>query len=97
MDGPQAVAADRRRAHPGIDIGTKSEVHRLISKLATDGVAVLVISSELPEVLRLADRVLVMREGRLAASLARENATEEAIVAAGTGPLTPDALSGAAA
>ncbi len=52
----------------GIDVGTKSEVHRLISSLAGDGVAVLVISSELPEVLTLADRVLVMREGRLVAA-----------------------------
>jgi rhamnose transport system ATP-binding protein len=69
----------------GIDIGTKAEVHRLLAALAGDGVAVLVISSELPEVLTLADRVLVMREGRLAATLTREEATEESIVAAGTG------------
>ena len=69
----------------GIDIGTKAEVHRLLSELAGEGVAVLVISSELPEVLTLADRVLVMREGRLVATLPREEATEEAIVAAGTG------------
>ena len=68
----------------GIDVGTKSEVHRLISSLARDGVAVLMISSELPEVLALADRVLVMREGRLAASFTRAEASEEAIVAAGT-------------
>jgi rhamnose transport system ATP-binding protein len=71
----------------GIDIGTKTEVHRLIAALAADGVAVLVISSELPEVLTLADRVLVMREGRLAASMPRAQATEEAIVAAGTAQL----------
>jgi rhamnose transport system ATP-binding protein len=69
----------------GIDVGTKAEVHRLLSALAGDGVAVLVISSELPEVLTLADRVLVVREGRIVATLAREEATEEAIVAAGTG------------
>ncbi len=68
----------------GIDVGTKSEVHRLISELAKSGVAVLAISSELPEVLTVADRVLVMREGRLAAELTREQATEEAIIAAGT-------------
>jgi rhamnose transport system ATP-binding protein len=69
----------------GIDVGTKSEVHRLISSLATDGVAVLVISSELPEVLAVADRILVMREGRLVSTIAREDATEERIIAAGTG------------
>jgi rhamnose transport system ATP-binding protein len=68
----------------GIDVSTKAEVHRLIAALAADGVAVLVISSELPEVLTLADRVLVMREGRLASAMPREEATEEAIVAAGT-------------
>jgi rhamnose transport system ATP-binding protein len=79
----------------GIDVGTKSEVHRLISSLAADGVAVLVISSELPEVLSVADRVLVMREGRLVASMPRKDASEEAIVAAGTGQRAPDAKIGA--
>jgi rhamnose transport system ATP-binding protein len=69
----------------GIDVGTKAEVHRLIGSLARDCVAVLVISSELPEVLSLADRILVMHEGRLAAELTHEGATEEAIVAAATG------------
>ena len=69
----------------GIDIGTKAEVHRLIASLARDGVAVLVISSELPEVLSLADRILVMHEGRLAVELTHDQATEEAIVAAATG------------
>ena len=49
----------------GIDVGTKSEVHRLLSELAQQGLAILMISSELPEVLGMADRVLVMREGRL--------------------------------
>ncbi len=75
----------------GIDVGTKSEVHRLISQLARDGVAVLVISSELPEVLTVADRVLVMREGQLVAGLTREQATEEAIIAAGTAAALPSA------
>jgi rhamnose transport system ATP-binding protein len=71
----------------GIDIGTKAEVHRLLEELAGQGVAVLVISSELPEVLRLADRILVMREGRLVAEFAHAEASEEAIVAAATGQL----------
>jgi len=69
----------------GIDISTKAEVHRLLEELAGQGVAVLVISSELPEVLRLANRVLVMREGRLVAELSHAEATEETIVAAATG------------
>jgi len=48
----------------GIDVGTKAQVHRLLSQLAADGVAVLMISSDLPEVLGMADRILVMHEGR---------------------------------
>jgi rhamnose transport system ATP-binding protein len=71
----------------GIDIGTKAEVHRLLEELAGEGVAVLVISSELPEVLRLANRILVMREGRLVVEFAHADASEEAIVAAATGQL----------
>jgi rhamnose transport system ATP-binding protein len=66
----------------GIDVGTKAEVHRLLSGLAADGIAVLMISSELPEILGMADRVLVMREGRLTAELSRAQATEESIMAA---------------
>jgi rhamnose transport system ATP-binding protein len=71
----------------GIDIGTKAEVHRLLEELAGQGIAVLVISSELPEVLRLANRILVMREGRLVAEFAHAEASEETIVAAATGQL----------
>ena len=69
----------------GIDVGTKAEVHRLMSALAADGVAVVMVSSELPEVLGMADRVLVMREGRLAAELPRAEATEESVMFAATG------------
>ena len=69
----------------GIDIGTKAEVHRLLDELASEGVAILMISSELPEVLRVADRILVMREGRLVAEFAHAHASEETIVAAATG------------
>jgi rhamnose transport system ATP-binding protein len=69
----------------GIDVGTKAEVHRLMSSLAAEGVAVLMVSSELPEVLGMADRVLVMREGRLVAELDRERATEESVMFAAMG------------
>ena len=69
----------------GIDVGTKAEVHRLLVDLAADGVAVLMISSELPEVLRLADRVLVVREGRLVDEIGHDEATEEAVVSAAAG------------
>ena len=69
----------------GIDVGTKAEVHRLMSELAGQGLAVLMISSELPEVLGMADRVLVMREGRLVREIARAEADEESVVRAATG------------
>jgi rhamnose transport system ATP-binding protein len=72
----------------GIDVGTKAEVHRLLSDLAARGVAVLMVSSDLPEVLGMADRVLVMREGRLVAELARADATDEAVMRAATGAVT---------
>jgi rhamnose transport system ATP-binding protein len=75
----------------GIDIATKAEVHRLLTDLAGDGVAILMISSELPEVLHVGDRVLVMREGRLAAEFSHEDATEESIMAAATGQLQEQA------
>ncbi|RAY16672.1 D-xylose ABC transporter ATP-binding protein [Actinomadura craniellae] len=69
----------------GIDVGTKSEVHRLLSELAGRNLAVLMISSDLPEVLGMADRVLVMHEGRLVAEIPRAEATEESVMAAATG------------
>jgi rhamnose transport system ATP-binding protein len=69
----------------GVDVGTKADVHRTISNLATHGLAILLISSELPEILGMADRVLVIREGRLVAELSREAATQEAIVQAAAG------------
>ena len=68
----------------GIDVGTKSEVHRLLSELAQQGIAILMISSELPEVLGMADRVLVMREGRLTGEFSRAQATPEAVMFAAT-------------
>jgi rhamnose transport system ATP-binding protein len=69
----------------GIDVGTKAEVHRLLSEQASTGMAVLMVSSELPEVLGMADRVLVMREGRLMATLPRAEASQERVMLAATG------------
>jgi rhamnose transport system ATP-binding protein len=69
----------------GIDIGTKAEVHRLISHLAGEGLAILLISSELPEILGMADRVLVMHEGRITGSFDRSEADQERIMYAATG------------
>lgn len=68
----------------GIDVGTKAEVHRLLSDLAGQGIAILMISSELPEVLGMADRVLVVCEGRLTADLPRSEATPESVMHAAT-------------
>jgi rhamnose transport system ATP-binding protein len=68
----------------GIDVGTKAEVHRLLSQLAGRGLAILMISSELPEVLGMADRVLVVREGRVTADIDRADATAESVMFAAT-------------
>jgi len=64
----------------GIDVGTKAAVHALMSKLASEGMAILMISSELPEILGMSDRVLVMREGHVTAQLTRAQATQEKIL-----------------
>jgi ABC-type sugar transport system ATPase subunit len=64
----------------GIDIGAKTDIYRLIDEMASAGVAVLLISSELPEILGLADRIVVMRQGRIAGALDHDQASEEAIL-----------------
>lgn len=69
----------------GIDVGAKAEVHRLMGELAAHGIAILMISSELPEILAMSDRVLVMREGRLVAELNRSRMSAERVMAAATG------------
>jgi ABC-type sugar transport system ATPase subunit len=67
----------------GIDVGTKAEIHRLMSELAVrQRMAILMISSELPEILGMSDRVLVMREGRIVAEFTRAEATQEKIASA---------------
>jgi rhamnose transport system ATP-binding protein len=68
----------------GIDVGTKAAVHALMSKLAAEGMAILMISSELPEILGMSDRVIVMREGRMTGSFSRAEATQEKIISAAT-------------
>lgn len=68
----------------GIDVGTKAEVHRLLSDLAGRGIAILMISSELPEILGMSDRVVVLCEGRVTARFDRQEATPEAVMHAAT-------------
>jgi len=69
----------------GVDIGAKKEIYDLMNQLAKEGVAILMISSELPEVLGMSDRIIVMHEGRVTAELSREEATQERIMHAATG------------
>ena len=72
----------------GVDIGAKAEIYRIISELAAKGVAVLVISSELPEVIGISDRILVMREGEIVGEVGGSSgtaATQENIMALATG------------
>ncbi|MGO7209122.1 ATP-binding cassette domain-containing protein, partial [Rhizobium ruizarguesonis] len=60
----------------GIDVGAKAEIHRLVTEMARDGVAVVMISSEMPEVLGMSDRIMVMHEGRVTGFLNRDEATQ---------------------
>jgi rhamnose transport system ATP-binding protein len=69
----------------GIDVGSKAEVHQMIDELAKDGLAIILISSDLPEVLAISDRILVMREGRQMAILSRDEATAEVVLTAAMG------------
>jgi ribose transport system ATP-binding protein len=69
----------------GIDVGAKAEVHALMSKLAQSGMGIIMISSELPEILGMSDRILVMHEGSVAAILDRAEATQELIIAYASG------------
>jgi|JFJP01.1.fsa_nt_gi ribose transport system ATP-binding protein len=71
----------------GIDVSSKAEIHNLMGELAAKGMAILMISSELPEILGVSDRILVMREGRLMAEFSRAEATQDRIMQAATGQL----------
>lgn len=69
----------------GVDVGAKADIHALIRELAAQGMAILMISSELPEILAVSDRILVMREGRITAELNRAEATQDRIMQAAIG------------
>jgi inositol transport system ATP-binding protein len=69
----------------GIDVGSKSEIHRLMSELAQQGLAIIMISSELPEILGMSDRVLVMHEGHATGEIERKEASQENIMILATG------------
>jgi len=80
---PRVLIADEPTR--GVDVGAKSEIYRLLRQLAATGVGIILISSDLLEVLGLADRILVMRRGRIAGSFGRGEATEENVIACATG------------
>jgi len=75
----------------GVDVGAKAEIHALIDRLAADGAAVLLISSEMPELLALSTRIVVLRSGRVVGEIARAEATEEAVAHLMTGVEVPPA------
>ena len=78
----------------GIDVGAKSEIYRLIDELAKEGKAILLISSELEEVLSMSDRVVVMREGRITGEFGRNEANQEMVMTAATGGRNRPATAG---
>ncbi|ACK42939.1 ABC transporter related [Dictyoglomus turgidum DSM 6724] len=69
----------------GIDVGAKAEIHAIMSQLARSGISIIMISSEMPEVLAMSDRILVMSEGKIVAEVSREEATQEKIMAYASG------------
>ena len=81
--GPKLLILDEPTK--GIDVGAKAEISQIILRLAAEGTAILLISSEMPEVLALSDRVLVMRAGRITGELTRSNLSAEAVIALATG------------
>ena len=79
---PRVLIADEPTR--GIDVGAKGEIYTLLHELARQGVAIILISSEMPEILGMSDRILVMHEGRVAGELSRAEATQEKIVTLAT-------------
>jgi rhamnose transport system ATP-binding protein len=69
----------------GVDVGAKSEIHRIMGELAARGLAILMISSELPEILGMSDRIAVMRAGRIEGIVDRREATQQRVLALALG------------
>ena len=80
---PQFLIADEPTR--GVDVGAKSDIYRLLRSLAAEGIAIMLISSDLSEIIGISDRVYVMRDGAIVGELARERATEETIISLATG------------
>jgi D-xylose transport system ATP-binding protein len=86
MTGPRVLLLDEPTR--GLDVGAKAEIYQLIHKLASDGLAVVLVSSDLPELLGMSHRVLVLNQGRPTACLDRKDATAERVMAAATRKVT---------
>jgi len=84
---PQVIILDEPTK--GIDIGSKAAVHEFMAELAAQGLSVIMVSSEIPEVIGMSDRVIVMRDGRIAAELAGDDLTPETLVRHAAGITTP--------
>jgi ABC-type sugar transport system ATPase subunit len=69
----------------GVDVGAKAEIHSLMVEFASKGIAILMISSELPEILGMSDRIAVMREGSIAGVLSRSEATQQTVLSLALG------------
>jgi ABC-type sugar transport system ATPase subunit len=79
MSDPKVLFCDEPTR--GIDVGAKTEIHSILMDLAAQGMAIVVVSSELPEIMAISDRIVVMCEGRITGELKRGEFSEEAIVA----------------
>jgi ribose transport system ATP-binding protein len=82
---PKALIVDEPTR--GVDVGATADIHALVCELAKQGMAILMISSDMAEILAMSDRVLVMRQGRIEGELSREEATQERIMRLATGQL----------
>ena len=71
----------------GVDVGAKKEIYQLINQFKADGLSIILVSSEMPEVLGISDRIIVMHEGHLGGEFTREQATQEVLMAAAVGKL----------
>jgi inositol transport system ATP-binding protein len=78
MTNPEILIVDEPTR--GIDVGAKAEIHRLLSMMAKEGRAIIMISSELPEVMGMSDRIMVMHEGKITGEVDREQATQTRIM-----------------
>jgi D-xylose transport system ATP-binding protein len=83
MTGPQVIFLDEPTR--GIDVGAKLEVYELINQLTADGRAVVLVSSELPELMGMSDRIVMLHEGRIGGEFTRAEATPEKLLAAAMG------------